>query len=124
MEATAGEDQSNVPVVTERRKLALSKLATACELSGWRDKDPTRIDELVADFVGGKWGLTVTSDIRVLPRTDPDDNYIIDDGLSTACALKDKLLPFWISDPQNGARRQPVGREVGEGVQGGHRRDV
>ena len=58
------------------------------ELSGWRDVDEERIHDLKTSFRGGKYGLTVTSGIWILAKTDPDGERLIDDGRSAVGALR------------------------------------
>ena len=92
-----GVDEDNTPEVVRIATFAVTSFSTTHDQTGWRDIDDGRVAELYDDFLGGKWGLTVTSDISVLERTDAEGAHLIDDGLQTACVLRDKLLPAWLS---------------------------
>ena len=85
----------------------IPRLATLYSLSGWRLLDVRRVKEIRGELLAGRWRQNVGGNISILDKTDPDENYIIDDGLQTAYCLKDELFPAWEADKSMDPEEKP-----------------
>ena len=82
------EAPDNRPVVKEVKVMKLAAINHLHRDSGWRNVDQERVQELIAKFVGGEFGLCVGGcDVSVLEKTDAEGKFVIDDGLNTHTAL-------------------------------------
>ena len=75
------------PAFVRNALLPLDKIRIDQEVSGWREISPERVQELFAVLLRGKFGMTVTCDVQVLESESTDNKKLIDDGMSTVCAL-------------------------------------
>ena len=81
---TKRNKEVNTPDLVTHVTVQIKKLAVREEQSGWRQKDDQRIAELKKDFLGGKYGLTVASDITILERTNLEEDHALLDHNSDA----------------------------------------
>jgi hypothetical protein len=85
---------NKAPTVHPVETLAVDTLSTLRPDSGWRDADPTRVEELSELFYAGQWGMNVLAGISILKTQDRDGLRIVDDGLATVSALRQMLNAF------------------------------
>ena len=76
------------PSFVRQTLLRLDQVSVVEDVSGWRSIDPERVKELAEAFQRGEFGMTVTCDVQVMDAESADNQKLVDDGVSTICALR------------------------------------
>ena len=69
-------------------RIHLKHIDTESAHTGWRKPKKDRQETLKNIFLGGQYGLSVTNGIQILEKESEEGQKLIDDGVSTVCALK------------------------------------
>ena len=69
-------------------RIHLKHIDTESPHTGWRKPKTDRQETLKNIFLGGQYGLSVTNGIQILEKESEAGQKLIDDGVSTVCALK------------------------------------
>ena len=89
------------PAFERNALLPLDKICIDQEVSGWREISPERVAELLAAFMRGEFGMSVTCDVQVLESESTDNKKLVmDDGMATRDQNPD-VMPCGDPWPQN-----------------------
>ena len=105
--------RTKAPVVLKGQEypdgVALSKISRG-PLSGWRESRPGRKQELIDNFLAGRFKQSLFGEVCLLRKTDEDDKFIVDDGMATLGAmwfLEDKWMKNGGNDPTGNGGEDP-----------------
>ena len=80
------------------------------QLSGWRKTRPGRLQELRDSFLGGAFQQRTFGDVCLLRKTDEDEKWIIDDGLTTTTVMME-LREQWATNGGEAPQRRTLARK-------------
>ena len=81
-------------------------------LSGWRESRSGRKQELIGNFLAGRFKQSLFGEVCLLRKTDEDDKFVVDDGMATLGAmwfLEDKWRENGGEDPSGNGGEDPNG---------------
>ena len=107
--------RTKAPVVLKGQEfpdgVALSQISRG-PLSGWRESRPGRKQELIDNFLAGRFKQSLFGEVCLLRKTDEDDKFVVDDGMATLGAmwfLEDKWRENGGEDPSGNGGEDPNG---------------
>ncbi len=93
----------------ERKRVPLEDISVVRPLSGWRDVDNSRVEEVKTLCYQGQLSMNIFGGVVLLKgSTDTDGKQLVDDGLSTILAWVQMKAEFG-EDPENSPSTEPGG---------------